>query len=52
MKERAAKVGGTLRIDRLKPSGTSVELKLSARVAYGPKPAEGVTASNHNDLVT
>jgi signal transduction histidine kinase len=52
MKERAAKVGGTLHIGRLKPSGTSVELRLRARIAYGPKPADRVTASNHNDLVT
>jgi signal transduction histidine kinase len=52
MKERAAKVGGTLHIDRLKPSGTCVELKLSARVAYGPKTAGRVATSNPNGLIT
>jgi ligand-binding sensor domain-containing protein/signal transduction histidine kinase len=52
MKERAAKVGGTLHIGRLKPSGTSVELRLRARIAYGPKTAGRVATSNPNGLIT
>ena len=41
-----------LYIDRLKPSGTCVQLKLSARVAYGPKPTGRVAASNPDGLIT